>query len=69
MIRVLSLISLNLYPYISRITDFTFLGNNRLATYSALDRHLVVTDLKTGAIIHSQKGSHAHVVIEGLTSS
>jgi hypothetical protein len=42
--------------YLSRITDWTFLNGDRaLATYSALDNHLLITDLATGNILLSTK--------------
>lgn len=52
----------------SRITDFTFLGDTKLATYSALDNHLLVTDLVSGLTEHSSTAQlFENSTIEGLT--
>ena len=48
----------------------TFLGNDRLATYSSLDNHLLVTDLQSGAILYNQKRpTQAECIVEGITSA
>lgn len=58
-------------PYLSRITDFAFFGASKLATYSAIDNHLVVSDINTGAVELSKKDKLVgpNAVIEGLTGS
>lgn len=55
----------------NRITDFTFFGGSKLATYSALDNHLLVVDILTGAIELSRKdiAPANGGVIEGITGN
>jgi len=56
--------------YISRITDWTFVSGDRaIATYSALDNHLLVTDLASGQILLSTKTPLAHSIVEGITQT
>ena len=40
--------------------------NDKIATYSALDNHLIITDIFTGRIIRDKKGFDDKGVIEGL---
>lgn len=57
--------------YLSRITDWTFVGPHErcLATYSSLDNHLLVTDLTTGDILLSTKTPADGGIIEGLSQT
>jgi hypothetical protein len=56
--------------YHSRITDYTFLGSDRLATYSSLDNHLLITDLNSGATLFSEKkAADPTAIVEGLTET
>lgn len=54
----------------NRITDYTFLGSDRLATYSSLDNHLLITDLNSGAILFNEKKpADPAAIVEGLTET
>ena len=56
--------------YISRVTDWTFVNGDRaIATYSALDNHLLVTDLASGQIVMSTKTPVANSIIEGISQT
>ena len=51
----------------SKITDCALMSD-KVASYSAIDNHLVVADINTGAILISQKGINLeNHIIEGLT--
>ena len=46
------------------------MGSDRLATYSSLDNHLLITDLNSGAIIYNEKKpSDPKAIVEGITSN
>lgn len=57
--------------YISRITDWSFVNHDRaLATYSALDNHLLITDLASGNILLSTKTPPVEGgILEGLSQT
>ena len=57
--------------YISRITDWTFVNSDRaLATYSALDNHLLITDLASGHTLYSTKAPlFEGGILEGISQA
>ncbi len=55
--------------YLSRITDWTFVKERHLATYSSLDNHLLVTDLISGDILLNTKTPVEDGIIEGISQT
>jgi hypothetical protein len=45
----------------------TFFGEHKLATYSAIDNHLLVTDFLSGSIDYSSTKTDLPGVVEGIT--